>query len=373
MLLVDIYRYLILFIVGIWTYQLCQQYRARKFNSKSVNAASPQFGIIVLAIFLTLLIGLRPMDDRMSWMWVDSYNYKLMYNTSVGNPFVFNSLAENLIWDNLFNFWTSNDLGLTSLFLLSDAFYFGCTYLACRKWFPHDTAIAYLAFLGAFSTYSYSFNGIKAGVASALFLLALANYNKKAVSITFVVFSLGVHHSMILPVAAYIITLFVKNPKWYFYGWVFCVLMATLHVSFFANLFSGFTSDEKTAQYLTGTGDDSYITGFRPDFILYSFAPILVGYIVFLRNRIQVSNLYRILLCMYLCTNGVWCLCMYSGSTNRIAYLSWFMYPFVLIYPFLKENLTGLRLLGTKKQYAMLAMVVMYHYLFTFFMEVIYY
>lgn len=375
MLLVDIYRYLILFIVGIWTYQLSQQYRLRTFSVQDINAPSPQFGIIVLAVFLTLLIGLRPMDDRHAWMWVDSWHYRQLYNhyLSIGNSFVFNPLAENFLWDNLFVFWAINDWGLTNLFLISDAIYFGCTYLACRKWFPHDTVIAYLAFLGAFSTYSYSYNGVKAGVAAALFLLALANYEKKVFSIVLVLLSWGCHHSMIILVAAYILTMFFKNPKWYFYGWALCVLMATLHISFFVNLFAGMTSDERAVRYLTGAGDNAYMTGFRPDFILYSAAPILVGYIIFMRNRIEISNLYRVLLCMYLCTNGIWCLCMYAASTNRIAYLSWFMYPFVLIYPFLKEDLSGLSLLGTRNQYVMLAIVVMYHFLFTFFMEVIYY
>ena len=32
---------------------------------------------------------------------------------------------------------------------------------------------------------------------------------------------------------------------------------------------------------------------------------------------------------------------MYSDYTNRIAYLSWFMYPIVLIYPFLNEEWEG--------------------------------
>ncbi len=369
MLLVDIYKYLILLVVGIWTYQLSQQYRLRTFDVQNVNAASPQLGIMLLAVVLTLLIGLRPIDNRSAWMWGDTFNYKFLYNVRVGNPFVFNPLTENFIWDNLFDFWASNDLGLTNLFLISDAIYFGCTYLACRKWFPHDTAIAYLAFLGAFSTYSYSYNGVKAGVAAALFLLALAYYEKRIWSVVLLIMSLGIHHSMQIPIAAYVLYLFFKDPKWYFYGWLFCVMMAILHVTYFAYLFASLSSDESGSEYLTGRGYDAYLTGFRLDFLLYSAAPVWVGYMIVIKNRIEVSRTYSCLLCSYLFTNGIWCLCMYAASTNRIAYLSWLMYPFVLLYPFLKEDLAGM----SNNQYVMLSKIAMYHFLFTFFMYVFYY
>lgn len=336
------------------------------------SAPVQEYGIIILAIFLTLLIGLRPLEQ--AWMWADTGNYKHAYNAQEGNAFYFDGNATNIIWDNLFNYWASTRLGISTLFLLGDAIYFLCTYLACKKWFPHDTPAAYLVFLGAFSTYSYSYNGVKAGIAAALFLLGLAYYEKKWISIVLVLISWGFHHSMQLPVGAYILGLFYKKTKWYLYGWGFCVLMSLLHISFFQSLFAGY-ADEQAWLYLGITDGDDFggAGGFRIDFLLYSAVPIYFGYKFILKEGRKVSNMYCVMVNMYLCTNGIWCLCMYASYCNRIAYLSWFMYPIVLIYPFLKEDLSGSPLFKRQGQYTFFSNVMMYHLGFTLFMELVYY
>lgn len=374
MLLVDIYEYILLLIATIGTLNLTKKYKMATFNQVLAERKSVASASIVIAVFFSFLIGLRPLGN-MSWMWADTVNYEFIYNAHEGKHFFFTLQTENLIWDNIFDWWASNSLGLTSFFLICDAIYFGCTYAACRKWFPRDTTMAYLVFLGAFSTYSYSYNGVKAGVAGAVFLLGLAYYEKRTLSVVLILISWGIHHSMQMPVAAYILTLFYKSPKWYFYGYVFCVVMSVFHVTFFANLFAGMSSDERGAEYLlaTGNAEDAHITGFRPDFLLYSVMPILIGYKIVMKERLKVSKLYSALLHMYICTNGIWCLCMYASYSNRIAYLSWFMYPFVLIYPFLKEDLRGMLFLKTRNQYVQLAKVASYHLYFTLFMELVFY
>lgn len=373
--LANLYEYILLLIATVGTLNLAKRYRVTTFNQVLAERKAVASASIVLAVFFTLLIGLRPMGPGLSWMWADSANYNYSYNMREGAQFFFDPHAENLIWDNLFDWWASNRLGITPLFLLGDAIYFGCTYAACRKWFPRDTTMAYLVFLGAFSTFSYSYNGVKAGIAGAIFLLGLAYFEKRTLSVALILISWGFHHSMQMPVAAYILTLFYKNPKWYFYGYAFCVVMSILHVGFFAGLFASMSSDERGAEYLlaTGASEDSHITGFRPDFLLYSAMPIFIGYKIVMKEKLQVSKLYSALLHMYICTNGIWCLCMYASYSNRIAYLSWFMYPFVLIYPFLKEDLRGMLFLKSRNQYVQLAKVASYHLYFTLFMELVFY
>ena len=53
--------------------------------------------------------------------------------------------------------------------------------------------------------------------------------------------------------------------------------------------------------------------------------------------------------------------------TNRIAYLSWFLYPIVLIYPFLQEEWED------DNQYRIFSVVMLAHLGFTLFMNIIYY
>lgn len=379
MLIVDLYENILLFVATIGTLILARKYKVATFNQVLAERKMVANASIFLCIFFSVLIGMRPMENGMAYMWADSAVYNNLYNESEGMPFVFNPQTENLIWDNLFYWWTSNSLEITPLFLLGAFLYFGCTYLACRKWFPRDTTMAYLVFLGAFSTYSYSFNGVKAGIAGAIFILGLAYYENRVLSVVLILLSWGFHHSMQMPVAAYILTLFFKSPKWYFYGWAFCVVMAILHVSAFQNLFGSISADqlndEHGASYLLFDTTSKYIyqTDFRLDFLLYSAMPVLVGYKIVMKEKLKVSKQYAALLHMYLCTNGIWLLCMYASYTNRIAYLSWFMYPFVLIYPFLKEDLRGVLILKSRNQYVQLAKVASYHLYFTLFMELVFY
>lgn len=366
----DLYQYLLLLVASILTFIQYQKYELSTYDSTAANTLKTEYIGIALCVFFTLLIGLRPL--QFAWQFGDSSAYKLSYRALAGRTFILNLSTTNIIWDNLFKYWASHRIGLSYLFLLSDALYFGCTYLACRKWFPNDTLPAYLVFLGAFSTYSYSNNGVKAGIAASIFLLGLAYYEKKWVSIILVLVSWGFHHSMQLPVAVYVLTFFWRNPKWYFYFWAFCAVMSILHIEVFAGIFAGM-SDKSGAKYLTEHGRDSYLTGFRPDFLIYSAMPVWIGYRLVMKDGLEISKTYSLLLRIYLLTNGVWLLCMYASFTNRIAYLSWFMYPFVLIYPFLKDDLHESAFLGGNDQHSMFAKIMAYHLCFTLFMELIYY
>lgn len=230
--------------------------------------------------------------------------------------------------------------------------------MACRKLFPQNTMLAFLVFLGAFSTFSYGVNGIRAGIASSMFILALAYHERKWIVVLLLFVSWGFHHSMNMPIAALIVTLFFKNSKWYFYGWLVCLALSLAHVTYFQNLFSGFT-DEKSAMYLTGETGWAGITGFRFDFLIYSAVPVAIGYLIKFRYKLS-DYFYDNILNMYLVTNAAWLLCMYAGFTNRIAYLSWFLYPILIIYPFITMHPLVMR----RKQ------VVWGHLLFTIFMMI---
>ncbi len=367
----QIYEFIYLIIIAILTYVAIGHYKVRTiadfdiyYRRKSNIGYS---SALVLAIALSLLIGLRAEDGNFS----DSLNYRLYYYVFYeGRTFNFDPDAENLIFDNLFALWGSCKLGISNFFLLMDILYFGCMFAACKRLFPKDTYISFLCYLAAFSTFSYSCNGIKAGVAASIFLLAVSYYKNWVVCIPLVLLSWGIHHSMTLPVYAFVISHFYKNPKHYFFGWGACVLMAALHVSFFQTLFASLSSeagDSKGTAYLlanSSTGWDGK-AGFRLDFILYSAMPIVVGYIAIYKKKIE-SSMYNLLLKLYITTNSVWLLCMYVQFNNRIAYLSWFLYPIVLIYPFLNLN-------WSKFQMRLLSKVILWHLGFTLFMSLIYY
>lgn len=316
---------------------------------------------LIWTLLLTAFIGLRPM----SVVFVDMVNYRAFYDVSWGCDFSFRRDAENLLFDNLLTYLAASRQDITLFFVLIAALYFGCMYWACRKMFPRDTFFAYIIYLAAFSTFSYATNGVKAGAAASLFLCALAYSQERWwKSWLFLALSLGFHHSMILPIGAYVVCSVCKNTRLYLALWALCILIAAAHISFFQDLFLSM-SDESGAGYLSGSETDGVTNGFRPDFIFYSSFPVVVGCYAVIRNHYR-SDLYAFLFHIYLLVNSIWMLCMYASFTNRIAYLSWFMLPIVLIYPFFDQQFVP-------RQYKKLNLVAGGHLMFTLLMQVVYY
>lgn len=356
-----IYSTLYLFIVSVltifvgWGYAKRQNYIVN--STPSINLT----GGWIVAIFMTLFIGLRPVHK----VFVDMVNYREVYDAYLYNDFSFELWRENILFDNLFLYLSANAFDITVFFFLIAVIYFVGTYIAMIKMFKNDALYAYLAFLAAFSTFSYGTNGIKAGAAATLFILALAYNRKIIISILLLAASLGFHHSMILPIGAYICCYFYRNSRAYLIFWILSLIIAALHISYFQNLLGGMADERGATEYLSELSDWGGKTGFRLDFILYSAVPIAVGYYALIIKKLQ-SKEYKLIYNIYVFTNAVWMLCMYANFTNRIAYLSWFLYPIVLVYPFFKEEFIP-------RQYITLNKVVAFQLIFTLAMNFIYY
>jgi hypothetical protein len=308
-------------------------------NKKKESSLNPiEIGFTIILAFF---IGQRPITEAFGDTMV--YSYDMEFYRSL--TFNFDFLAENLLFDNLFHYMAYIGSSYNTFLTLISFIYFFGIYFSCRKIFKENTFIAFFVYLGGLSTWSYSINGFKNGAAASLMLLAIAYHEKKLLSVLFVFLAWGFHHSMILPVGAYIAMKIVKNPKYYFIFWFFALIMSALHITFFQTLFAGF-SDETGSKYLSESGG-SYRTGFRLDFILYSAVPVFFGYRMLYKLK-TADEFYQVLMTLFLFTNGIWMLCMYANYTNRIAYLSWFMYPIVLIYPFVNLKYSPKQLIEAK-------------------------
>lgn len=349
----ELYETVYLLLISIFTVIGIQTKRTPLKKESPIPSA-------MLCTFLVFFIGLRPF----SFVFVDMMNYAMWWDRE--QWISFDVHTENLLFDNLYCFMAGNNMPVELFFILIAAIYFTGMLVACLKLFPNHALLAFLVCLAAFSTFSYGTNGIKAGAAASLFLVALAYRDNIIISIAFILLSWGFHHSMQLPVGAYIVSLFMKKKECFFYGWLFCLVMAIFHVSFFQNLFAGF-SDESGAGYLTSTGQDwGGKTGFRIDFVIYSAMPVIMGYYAKYKYKFS-DKLYDNILNIYLTCNGFWMLCMYASFTNRIAYLSWFIYPLVLIYPCFSICNRKHPLVANRNR------IVLAHLSFTLFMALIYY
>lgn len=286
----------------------------------------------ILAVSMAVFVGTRPM----SAVFVDMVNYNAVYHSlRIDWPFNFSMAKENYLFDNLFDWLASNKVDIFIFFLIIAAIYFIVTYKAMTRLFKGNALYAYVAWLAAFSTFSYATNGIKAGAAAALFVCAIAYRDRKLWAVLLLAASLGFHHSMVVPLAAFCVALFYRNTKTYFIVWGVCILLAAAHVTYFQELFAGLSSESVSKHYLAQSGTDwGGKTGFRWDFILYSALPLGVAYYTLIVKKVK-SDTYAFMVNIYLMVNSIWLLCMYMPFNNRTAYLSWCIYPVVLVYPFL--------------------------------------
>ena len=105
---------------------------------------------------------------------------------------------------------------------------------------------------------------------------------------------------------------------------------------FFTGLFSSWGNEfDSRTSYLTAV-ETHYNVGFRIDFVLYSCLPIIIGYIY--QNRLHYKNeFYSLIHSTYIIANAFWVLVIRANFSDRFAYLSWFMYALVMMYPLLEN------------------------------------
>lgn len=350
------YHGIYLFIVTILSISCIFKYITYRNKVYSNNSIS-----IPIILLLTIFIGLRPYHPT----FADTIGYVDYYKLNYMFPFEFSYDVENIIFDNLLLWMSSIGFSWNFFFVIIAFLYFFARYISCKVFFPENTWPSFIMFLGAFLTFASAVNGIKAGVATSFFCCAIAYRKNKILAIFFLFLSYGFHHSMHVCILAYILVLYYRNTKTYYFFWLISFIIAVAHITYFQNLLGSMT-DEKGASYLLT--DDGWITGMRYDFVIYSFMPILLSIYLKYKRKVVFEEGYQFILNLYLLLNGLWMLCMYASFTNRIAALSWGLYPLVLAYPFLSKMSETI-----PNNNHFFAKVMGLHLGFTLFMNIIYY
>lgn len=260
---------------------------------------------------------------------------------------------------------------LHTMFLIFAVIYFGAQYWACRRLFGIYWFAPFLAMMCMIDYWGFAVNGIRNGAAANLMILALTFRGKPFVALSLGILACGIHKSMMLVVAAALLSLYYKNTKAYLIGWCTCVFWSLLAGKATSEwLASSFLSeaDERMSRYMSYTNDASMMqqfssTGFRFDFLLYSAVPIIVGYWAVYRRSVN-DPLYKWWLNVYIISNSFWVLMMYAANSNRFAALSWFTAGIVLSYPFFKYRFS-------ENQPRMVACVLSIWYSFAFYQNIL--
>ncbi len=325
--------------------------------------------IILVSCFIILLsifIGFRPVHP----VFGDTIAYARYYASYQAFPFIFLFEKNAFLFSIILRLFASLKLGLSLFFLFVALIYFLAPFVALIKLFPKRAYIAYLIFLGAFSTYTYSVNGMRAGTAASIFLCAIAYRENYRICVPLLLMSWGFHHSMHVCIIAFLCVYCFNNSKTYLCIWLIALLAAIFHITIFQEFFGTLTDDKGAGYLITNIGEARAIGRTRYDFILYSACPIIFGY--YWRIKYDLKNQgYDFMYNLYTLLNAVWLLCIHAAFTNRIAYLSWQLYPIVIAYPFLlNDTKMKIPMLPQKRT---LVNIAIFHLAFTLMMHYIYY
>lgn len=328
-------------------------YLCCKSDNKLISGNNVTPISFLIVTITTIYIGTRPITS-----YADTHLYTTMFN-----------LVKNGYWAELPNaatepFWTTIEYFCiettdASVWLLVVAsFYVVCMSIAAYRWLPKHFLIAIVFLFTAFSFWGYATNGIRNGMASSIAMLGLSFFmrTKKEMIIGYGLLILAVltHKSMILTFASATAALYLRNTKVNITFWLFCIVLGLIFQEQFKSLFAGLIDDGRMAHYLSQDVDREKVinTDFRWDFLLYSSPPIIIGWYAISKQNI-IDKTYAFLLHTYIFSNAFWILINTAAYSNRFAYLSWFLYPIVLVYPFCKSKfiqnqsiILGLLLIG---------------------------
>lgn len=321
---------------------------------------------LLLCIVCAFWIGMRPISGR---YFVDTVTYAESYDMMQHHTPVLSEKGE-WVWRQ-FMYYCSQVMGVQMFFTIVSVGYFGFTLWSCKRLTPNNVLVAFLFCLGAFSCFSYSTNGIRNGLACSMVLLSLSfvtgNNKDKIIAAVIAFVAFNIHHSTGLPILMAVVSLlFIRSFKWAYTFWIVSILISLVAGEEITSFFASLGFDDRVS-YLQSKMDENAFrhTGFRWDFLIYSMMPILLGYYIIYRRGIRNAT-YEFLLNTYTLSNAFWVMVIRANFSNRFAYLSWFMYPIVLVYPLLKVDVWGANQ-GKNLKLIMFAQVA-----FTWFMVTIY-
>lgn len=152
---------------------------------------------------------------------------------------------------------------------------------------------------------------------------------KNIIGVIIALIAFCVHSSAILVIISFFITRIVKKNYYYFIFWVVCLIVVLLlgnQLELLVNSSLHYIGSHDSRYYATSKS-------FRFDFLLYSLPPILISF-YYLIVKQKKDVFYNQLASIYLFCNAFWLIMSHNWLSDRYAYLSWFIYTFLIFYPF---------------------------------------
>lgn len=304
----------------------------RSTEDQSIPGYS-QFPVYILLLLIPVYFSLEPVAD-----YTDKWNYE--YGFLVLSEGAFD---EKMAVDSGFYYYVfllAKLIKIPAIFFGITAFIYILGYVSFIKKAisaPYRY-ILFLAIIAALGFYNYGTNTIRAGVSLSVFMFAISRKHFWRGTLIFLVLAVLIHKTFLLPSVFYLFTKIYNRKDHFIWIWIAFLLLSFLFGSGFATLFGDYFSfTDNRIDYYLGENELVYKTGFRVDFIIYSFLPILLS--LYYKKKGYSNSFYSHLLSTYVLCNGFWLLLIRIPFTDRVAYLSWFLIPFIALYPLLTQRI----------------------------------
>lgn len=314
---------------------------------------------LLIGLYAVLTIAFYPVDFIGGG---DRTVYATTVMQASGSNAVFRYAGRETLFQ-AWQFFGGKIMNYQTWFFWTASIYVGNYYLAAQRLSRDYTYVLFLMMVCCFQYYAYGQNTIRAGLAGSFIILAVTYFTKPHLLALFALAGYLIHGSMIVPIAAMICAYFYRNSKVYFYLWLLIIVVSYFWGSGFEKLFQGLTDDQRTGYLAVDAAKTRYKVGFRWDFLLYSSLPVMMGYFYIYKLRFE-SVFYHFVYNTYLVANSFWVLVIRANYTDRFAYLSWFLFPILLFYPLITQQLYR----SVSEQRSKIFLVMCIEFGFTYFM-----
>lgn len=312
------------------------------FAYKPSNKSRTTLWSVLLFVTMLLLLGLFPIE----WGYgTDRANYanqllQFKYGSMVVDP------QKGELGYQLIQYFFSRFLNATQFMFCISFIYLTNYYISIQRLVKSQSFWLFIGVVLSMGFINYNLNTMRAGLAISFLVLGLSMYKSRIRMLICVIIAVSIHTSAVIPGIIILICTIYNNTRFFYKLWLLSIPVSFIAGSYFNTLFQGMSEDGRT-EYLV-SGSDNYNVGFRFDFIIYSFAPMFIGGYYIFKKKLN-DHFYEIIYNAYLLTNMFWILVIRANYSDRFAYLSWFMLPFVMLYPILarKVDVSNGLLLGS--------------------------
>lgn len=314
------------------------------FKNKNYKSFEKYLMIFFAGIYI-LIFAIRPVlpySDTAVYLYKYEYNLKSLDDILQGSKdiffFVYSYISKSII-DN------------KTVYLLSIALAYLVPLIFALKKFKHSFLLFSL-FTFTISFENLGTNIIRQGIGLSFFTLGIfLFFNKFKKAYIYFLLAILFHISLIIPVGIFLI--FSRVKKIYFSAviLILCSVLSILNINvidFIENIpIISEIFKERNQNYSEVVAN--YKVGFRPDFFIYNYFFILVGYYTYYKFKFKdvvIKANYLIILNIFCVLSGLFFLMFTQSFSDRYGVLSWQLIPLLLL-PYIVQDKSRIGLINS--------------------------